>query len=34
MQSESFKMFSKNAKREVKKTTMMVVMAAYNYPKS
>jgi hypothetical protein len=34
MQSESFKMFSKNAKREVKKTTMMVVMATYNYPNS
>ena len=34
MQSDSFKMFSKNVKREVKKTTMMVVMATYNYPNS
>jgi hypothetical protein len=34
MQSDSFKMFSKNVKREVKKTTMMVVMARYNYPNS
>ena len=34
MQGESFKMFSKNVKREVKKTTMMVVMATYNYPNS
>ena len=34
MQSESFKMFSKSAKREIKKTTMMVVMATYNYPNS
>ena len=34
MQSSSFKMFTKNIKREVKKTTMMVVMATYNYPNS
>ena len=34
MQSKSFKMFSKSAKREIKKTTMMVVMATYNYPNS
>ena len=34
MQSKSFEMFSKNVKREVKKTTMMVVMATYNYPNS
>ena len=34
MQSESFKIFSKSAKREIKKTTMMVVMATYNYPNS
>ena len=34
MQSESFKTFSKNVKREVKKTTMMVVLATYNYPNS
>lgn len=34
MQSESFKTFSKTAKREIKKTTMMVVMASYNYPNS
>ena len=34
MQSSSFATFSKNVKREVKKTTMMVVMATYNYPNS
>lgn len=34
MQSSSFAAFSKNVKREVKKTTMMVVMATYNYPNS
>ena len=34
MQSESFKRFSKNVKREVKKTTLMVVLATYNYPNS
>jgi hypothetical protein len=25
---------SKNVKREIKKTTMMVVLATYNYPNS
>jgi len=34
MQSASFATFSKSAKREIKKTTMMVVMATYNYPNS
>ena len=34
MQSESFKTFSKTAKREIKKTTMMVVLSTYNYPNS
>ena len=32
--SESFKKFSKNVDRVVKKTVMMVVMARYNYPNS
>ena len=31
---ETFATFSKSVKREVKKTTMMVVMAVYNYPTS
>jgi len=34
MQSSSFATFSKSVKREIKKTTMMVVMATYNYPNS
>ena len=34
MKSNSFATFSKSVKREVKKTTMMVVMAVYNYPTS